>query len=532
MTGEETNMTDKPKATPEGEAGERAKCSRHGFQRFFDCPECLSLEAGKHPPIMSGAPSEPRNPYPAGAVLEVGATEIEGDAAAAPPVVAPPLTLEISEADDPKRCLFLPHDERDERSGHLKAVHVRCGCGNLTAEVRDDTLQTSEAELRRLAFEKYADHVGRVEPPIHVFACEQCRRGVALDADGSKHVVGGAGGFTLCRAAYNVTLEDDNAGTAFARALMAARAFAKTEGVAFVVYAQGFRYLVRRASLKLTLEGAHVAQTVEPSAADFFLCEDCSRGVPLSADGSNHFGTGADEDGRPCRAGFDLPVREGGYPAAMKAALDFASLAARIEQKRFGVWEVTTGFEHPSTAKMRLCVRREPFNFPPDLLRQVGAKAKVAKTVEPMPADDPEETLPVAEPEDGATKREMILRLWDEGTRDIADIVRRVKARPSYVAQVLQQAGHLDGFFDLYTTTGREQNVYTRYFRNVLHFRNVEAARESVARIDRLYNYFERLGDRAGQHQAMILALTGKNRARWSGKLEESQVFSDWLNSH
>ena len=114
----------------------------------------------------------------------------------------------------------------------------------------------------------------------------------------------------------------------------------------------------------------------------------------------------------------------------------------------------------------------------------------------------------------------------------IAEIVRRVKARPSYVAQVLQTAGHLDGYFDLYTTTGREQNVYTRYFRNVLAFRNLEAARESVARIDRLYNYFERLGDRAGQHQAMVLALTGKNRARWSGKLEESEVFSEWLAAH
>ena len=110
--------------------------------------------------------------------------------------------------------------------------------------------------------------------------------------------------------------------------------------------------------------------------------------------------------------------------------------------------------------------------------------------------------------------------------------MRQVKARPSYVAQVLQSAGHLDGYFDLYTTTGREQNVYTRYFRNVLHFRNPEAARESVARIDRLYNYFERLGDRAGQHQAMVLALTGKNRARWSGKPDESQIFSDWLAAH
>ncbi|MDT5159381.1 MAG: hypothetical protein QOC61_2254 [Acidobacteriota bacterium] len=130
------------------------------------------------------------------------------------------------------------------------------------------------------------------------------------------------------------------------------------------------------------------------------------------------------------------------------------------------------------------------------------------------------------------TKKEQILGLYERGTTDIAEIVRRAKARPSYVAQVLQQAGHLDGYFDLYTTTGREQNVYTRYFRNVLAFRNTEAARESVQRLDRLYNYFERLGDRAGQHQAMVLALTGKNRARWSGKLEESQIFSDWLAAH
>jgi hypothetical protein len=130
------------------------------------------------------------------------------------------------------------------------------------------------------------------------------------------------------------------------------------------------------------------------------------------------------------------------------------------------------------------------------------------------------------------TKKEQILSLYESGTRDIAEIVRSVKARPSYVAQVLQQAGHLEGYFDLYTTTGREQNVYSRFFRNVLAFRNVEAARESVARIDRLYNYFERLGDRAGQHQAMVMALTGKNRARWSGKLEESELFSEWLAAH
>ena len=130
------------------------------------------------------------------------------------------------------------------------------------------------------------------------------------------------------------------------------------------------------------------------------------------------------------------------------------------------------------------------------------------------------------------SKKDEILDLYESGTTDVAEIVRKVRARPSYVAQVLQSAGHLSGYFDLYTTTGAEQNVYTRFFRNVLSFKSLDAARESVEKIDRLYNYFERLGDRAGQHQAMVIALTGKNRARWSGKLEESNVFSEWLAAH
>jgi hypothetical protein len=134
--------------------------------------------------------------------------------------------------------------------------------------------------------------------------------------------------------------------------------------------------------------------------------------------------------------------------------------------------------------------------------------------------------------EEPRSKKEQILALYGSGVTDIAQIVRQVAARPSYVAQVLQGAGLITGYFDLYTTTAREQNIYSRFFRNVLSFKTIETARESVRRIDRLYNYFERLGDRAGQHQAMVLALTGKNRARWSGKQEESEVFNEWLAAH
>jgi hypothetical protein len=132
----------------------------------------------------------------------------------------------------------------------------------------------------------------------------------------------------------------------------------------------------------------------------------------------------------------------------------------------------------------------------------------------------------------GESKKDRVVEMYKGGVEDVLEIARRVGARTSYVAQVLQQAGLLDGYFDLYTSTGKDQNIYSRFFRNVLSFKSVEAARESVTRIDSLYRFFEELGDRAGQHHAMVLALMGKNRARWSGKLEEAQVFSDWLAAH
>jgi hypothetical protein len=138
-----------------------------------------------------------------------------------------------------------------------------------------------------------------------------------------------------------------------------------------------------------------------------------------------------------------------------------------------------------------------------------------------------------AEPETKRrTKKEQIVELYQNGITDIAEIVYQVGARPSYVAQVLQNAGLINGYYDLYTPTASEQNFYARFFRNVLAFKTVEAARRSIERIERLYNYFERIGDRAGQHHAMVLALTGKNRARWSGKHDAAKVFSDWLAAH
>ncbi|HKP85286.1 MAG TPA: hypothetical protein VJZ26_04270 [Blastocatellia bacterium] len=130
------------------------------------------------------------------------------------------------------------------------------------------------------------------------------------------------------------------------------------------------------------------------------------------------------------------------------------------------------------------------------------------------------------------SKKSRILELHRSGVNDIGEIARTVKTRPSYVASVLQNAGLIQGYFDLYTTTARDQNLYSHHFRNILSFRNAEAAKASVEAIARLYAYFERIGDRAGQHHAEVLALTGRNRARWSGKKEEARIFEQWLFNH
>lgn len=130
------------------------------------------------------------------------------------------------------------------------------------------------------------------------------------------------------------------------------------------------------------------------------------------------------------------------------------------------------------------------------------------------------------------SKKSRILELFKSGTTDIAELARRAETKPSYVANVLQTAGLISGYFDLYTTTALDQNLYSRFFRNALGYKTVEVARESVAQIARLYEYFERLGDRAGQHHAEVLALIGRNRARFSGKKEEARLFEEWLFNH
>ena len=129
------------------------------------------------------------------------------------------------------------------------------------------------------------------------------------------------------------------------------------------------------------------------------------------------------------------------------------------------------------------------------------------------------------------SKKDQIVSLFLTGMGEVEDIAIITGSRPSYVGSVLQEAGLVSGYFDLYTSTGHPQIVYSKFFANQLGFKDEETARASLELIERLYRQFEFAGDRAGQHHALVMALTMFDRARWTNKGREAEIFQSWLTA-
>ena len=127
------------------------------------------------------------------------------------------------------------------------------------------------------------------------------------------------------------------------------------------------------------------------------------------------------------------------------------------------------------------------------------------------------------------SKKDQIISLYTSGIGEVEDLAMITGSRPSYVANVLQESGLMTGYFDLYTTSAHPMNVYSKFFAKRLGFKDEETARASVDIIDRLYRQFELASDRAGQHHALVMALVMFDRARWTGKGREAEIFRNWL---
>lgn len=127
------------------------------------------------------------------------------------------------------------------------------------------------------------------------------------------------------------------------------------------------------------------------------------------------------------------------------------------------------------------------------------------------------------------TKKDQIISLYLSGITEVEDLAMITKSRPSYVAFVLQESELLSGYFDLYTTSAHPMNVYSKFFAKRLGYKDEATARQSVAVIDNYYRQFELAGDRAGQHHALLMALTLFDRARWTNKEQVADFFRQWL---
>jgi hypothetical protein len=127
------------------------------------------------------------------------------------------------------------------------------------------------------------------------------------------------------------------------------------------------------------------------------------------------------------------------------------------------------------------------------------------------------------------SKKDQIIALYLSGMNEVEDLAIITGSRPSYVGSVLQESGLISSYFDLYTSTAHPMNVYSKFFANKLGFKDEETARSSVGLINRLYEQFDLAGDRAGQHHALAMALTMFDRARWTGKGREADIFRHWL---
>ena len=130
------------------------------------------------------------------------------------------------------------------------------------------------------------------------------------------------------------------------------------------------------------------------------------------------------------------------------------------------------------------------------------------------------------------TKKDQIVSLFLSGVTNLEELSKMTGASNSYIGSVLQEAGLMTGYFDLYTTTANPMNVYSKFFVNKLGFKNEETACRSVENLENAYRHFEQQSDRAGQHHALEMALVMFNRARFTGKRREAEIFREWLVSH
>ena len=124
-------------------------------------------------------------------------------------------------------------------------------------------------------------------------------------------------------------------------------------------------------------------------------------------------------------------------------------------------------------------------------------------------------------------KKNLIIAMHNSG-RTVQEIAKALHCMPRNVLDALENAGiSIESYSE-----NTKQNDYGARFSGILRFKTLESAKDSVAKIDRLFHEYAVAKDRRGQHQAQLIALIAKNRAEGIEKWEVAKLFAEWLIEH
>ncbi len=76
------------------------------------------------------------------------------------------------------------------------------------------------------------------------------------------------------------------------------------------------------------------------------------------------------------------------------------------------------------------------------------------------------------------------------------------------------------------------QNVekYTKEFKGLPNLKNIQTARQTIKKLDQLYNKFKKAKDKNGVLHCILIAEIAENQTSRKGKITQMNLFSEWLS--
>lgn len=81
---------------------------------------------------------------------------------------------------------------------------------------------------------------------------------------------------------------------------------------------------------------------------------------------------------------------------------------------------------------------------------------------------------------------------------------------------------------DIFTNV-KDAEKYTRYFKGLPDLKNIDTAKKTIKKLDRLYSKYKKSKDKNGVLHCKLIAEIAENQTSRQGKITQMNLFSEWL---